>query len=663
MKFLKFFLNSSIFRLYLILLLAVSSEAGFFIYALNTNLTPYVIVTIGVAIASVIGTIGMFLSFKPMNRILNFLVENDAETDKRLIKTGMSDFDLLISHINDLLNPSENVTAKLATILDLSGRNMALFEIHENTQNVYITQRLFPMLDETDTSLYKTGLIPKDIFTEKLAKLDKFVVPAYSTNISTMYHIETRLNTSRWLRITTLDGDNSTLGLIEDVSDEMLKKTKLEYERDHDILTSLFNRRAFIRKVTNLFSAAENLKTAAMISIDLDKLKMINDTYGHEYGDEYIRTFGNLLNSCLPKNSIIARFGGDEFLVFLYAFDSIMDIKHEIIKLTIAIRNSSMRLTDSTEIDISASGGIAYYPEHATSIDLLMKYADFAMYTVKRGTRGAFAEFNMEDFEKNMEVFDNSELIAEFMQRKLYEFTFVPILNSKNGEVLGYRKIMQSSHPQIPNENALLELAKTDEQKQKLEKFIIEESLKAFDKLPNKNEKKLFMSTVPSHALIEEDYLEISKKYSDLLKNVVVQARTSLGIAELPKIKIKRIKLFGGSLCLAGYGVEQYDDEFIYTTEPKFLKLDLSLTQSLVRDFSTSKLIESLISSAHQKNISVIAEGIPNLETAYSLVELGVDYVEGPFITNPSTKPPARFPILEARFKNKPKCKDSYKNT
>lgn len=659
MRFLKFFFTSSIFRLYLILLLAIISEAGFFIYALNTNLTPYVIVTIALIIASLIGAFGMLIFFIPMNKILKFLTENEGETDKRLTKTGMSDLDLIIKHINNLLNPSENVTEKLAAILDLSGRNMALFEIRENTQNVFITQRLFPMIDETDASLYKTGLIPKEIFTEKLAKLDRFVVPTYSTKISTMFHFETRTNTSRWLRITTLAGDNSTLGLIEDVSDEMLKKTKLEYERDHDILTSLLNRRAFIRKVANLFAKPETLKTAAMISIDLDKLKMVNDNYGHECGDEYIRTFGNLLNSCLPQNSIIARFGGDEFLIFLYGFDSISEIKHEVVKLNIAIHNASLLLSDSTQISISASGGIAYYPSHATSIDLLMKYADFAMYTVKRGTRGAFAEFNMQDFEKNSEIFDNSELIAEFIQRKLYDFTFIPILNAKTGELFGYKKIMHSSHPQIPNEKALLELAKTDQQKQELEKFMITESLKAFDELPNKNNVKLLMSTVPSQALIEEDYVEIFNKYTGLLKNVIIQARTSLGSAELPQIKVKRIKLFGGSLCLAGYGVEQYDDEFLYSTEPKFLKLDLSLTQSLVRDVGTGKLIESLISSAHQKNILVIAEGIPNLQTAYSLIDLGVDYIEGPFIAKPSKLPPTRFPILEAKFKNRLSSKSS----
>ena len=663
MKFLSNFFKSSKFRLYFILLLASACESGFFIYAVNTNLTPYAIVAIGFAITAVIGFIGVSAFYMQIKKIISFVSENETDTTEKLSKTGMKDIDNLVSRINHLINPSEDVTAKLAAILDLSGRNMALFEVRENTGKVYVTQRLFSMLDDPDNSLYKTGLIDRKIFNEKFAKLENFVVPMYSTKISTVFHFDTRLNISRWLQLTTLSSENSTLGLLEDVSDEMLRKTKLEYERDHDMLTSLFNRRAFMRNVSALFAIPENLKMAAMVSIDLDKLKTINDTHGHESGDEYIRAFGNLLNTVLPKKSIIARFGGDEFLIFLYGFDSKDEIKHEIVKLNIAINNSVLKLLDSTEISISASGGIAYYPDHSTSIDILMKYADFAMYTVKRGTRGAFAEFNMQDFEKNSEVFDSSELIAEFIERALYDFTFSPILDARTGKLFAYKKILQSSHPQIPSEKALLELAKTAGEKQKLEKFIVLESLKAFGKLQNKNDVKLFMSTIPSEALLDVDFQKICKTYSPILKNVVIQIRTSVGVAALSEVQRKRVKLFGGTFCLCGYGVEAYDDDFLYLLEPKYVRLDLSLTQSMVRDLNTSKLIESLISSAHQRNMLVIAGGISNLETAFSLVELGVDFVEGPFIANPSANPPTRFPIPEARLKNRINSSEFIKNT
>lgn len=653
MKVVKRFFSSSLFRLYLILLLAILSEAGFYIYALNTNLTPYTIVSIGLTIALVVGGISLFLFYIPISNILKALKNQELENGKRMIKTGMSDVDYMCKCISRLSNSTEDVTAKLAAILDLSGRNMALFEIRESIEKVYITQRLFSILDEADPALHKTGLIPMDVFKEKLAKFENYIVPEYSTKISTMFQFETRQGTSRWIRLTTLAGDQSTLGLFEDVSDEMLKKTKLEYERDHDMLTSLYNRRAFIRQVSALFAYPDKLKSAAMVSIDLDKLKIINDKYGHEYGDKYIRKFGNLLNATLPKNSLIARFGGDEFIFFLYGFESQEALKHEIIKLNIAISNTYLKMIDSTEVALSASGGIAYYPSHSLSPDLLMKYADFAMYTVKRGTRGAFAEFNMDDFEKNSEVFDNSELINEFIQRKLYEFTFSPIIDAKTGALFGYKKILKSSHPQITSEKVLLDLAKTDEEKQKLEKFLIEESLKAFSTLPNKDTVKVFINTVPSQALLEDDYTEISNKYADLLRHSVVQLRASLGPSEITEIKLKRIKLFGGALCLSGYGVEQYDNEFLDSAEPRFLKLDLSLTQSLIRDFSASKLIESLISSAHQKNICVVAEGVPTQEIAFSLADLGVDFIEGPFITKPSMQPPVSFPIIEAKFKNR----------
>lgn len=656
MRFLKYYFSSSIFRINLAIVVASLSEAAFFIYALNTNLTPYKIVTIGMLIAIVVGALGSFLYYAPFQRFKSFLKKNQYKPNLKIPSSGLQDMDEIICLINDSLHASSDILTKFSCLLDLSGRDMALFEIRNDSSKVYVTHRFFPLLDENERSLEKSGFITLSAFKTKIKKLEQHLIPNYSDKFSNIYHFATSNNTSRWVRITTSQMDDSTLGLIEDVSDEMLKKTQLEYERDYDILTSLLNRRAFIARVKSLFAAPSQLKTAAFVSIDLDKLKYVNDTRGHDYGDEYIKIFASVLTSSLPKGSIISRFGGDEFLAFLYGFDSEEEIKHEIVKLNVAIDRATLSFPDGDILNLSASGGIAFYPRHSSSAAHLMRYADYAMYTVKKGTRGVFAEFSIYDYEQNVYCTEASDSIRNFIEGKLYQYEFEPIVDAKTGALFAYESILKSNDPQIPNENALIALANTEEELQFLEHFIVSESLEAFNKLDDKDHIKLFMNTIPNQVLYEDFFSTIVNKYQSIIKNIAVQARMNIDFFNISKTKMEMITKVGGVLSLSGYGAEQHD-ELLDDLKPEFLKLDASLTKNIEAASNKFQLIASLISSAHQKNIKIIAEDVATPADAAALISLGVDYLQGPYVAKPSTKPPKRMAIVEAQIKNMAKNK------
>lgn len=653
MTFFKNFFKSSIFRIFTITLIAILVESSFFILALNTNLSPKQIVVIGILLGATAGIIGAFLYSMPFIKALRTIQNAVDSHSVKFEKTGMYDVDIFINYLNNMSLNSVDIFSKLSSILDLSGRNMALFEVYDNSGKVYITKQLFPMLNDPDVSLYKTKMISLNLFNERMDRLEKCLVPAYSTNVSCTYQIDTSRSTSRWIRLTTLRCESSTIGLVEDISCEMLNKSRMEFERDYDILTSLLNRRAFLSSVKKIFEEPEKLKIAAMLSIDLDKLKVINDSFGHDYGDEYIRTFANILNSSLPKDAILSRFGGDEFAVFLYGFSSKEEIKHEIIKLNIAISNTSLRLSDASLMNLSASSGIAWYPEDAKTIDVLLKYADFAMYSVKNGTRGAVAEFNVEDYNNRSENNDEANLLNEFFMNRDFEYHFKPIASTIDGEILGYESVIQPNHPKIPNEAVLRSLAKTELDAYKLQKFIVEESLIAFEKLPDRGDFKLFINSVPNQAITFEDYKYISEKFSGILANVVIQTNDSANFSDVSSLKSKRIKSIGGAISLDGYGVEEYGEELLNGIRPLYLKLDISLTQSIMRDVTRRNLVESLISSAHQKEIFIIADDLKKMENMNLMVDMGVDYVEGDLVGKPSVNPPTKLALLSARLTNK----------
>ena len=170
----------------------------------------------------------------------------------------------------------------------------------------------------------------------------------------------------------TIEG-HAKIGLAEDVTAAVLERKRIEHERDHDILTGLYNRQAFNRVCTELFAAPERMGVAALMMMDLDNLKHINDTYGHDWGDQYIRRTGQCLRDNTPAGTVCARLSGDEFLVLFHGYRSRDAVREKIDCLTKAMQQSVALLPSGNALHISLSGGIAWYPDDGQDWETLEK--------------------------------------------------------------------------------------------------------------------------------------------------------------------------------------------------------------------------------------------------------------------------------------------------
>lgn len=561
--------------------------------------------------------------------------------------------------VDTVASTSADSVSKMSNVLDVAGRPMAVFEIYKEADKVYITKHLFSIFEESDADLYKTGFIPANVFRAKMSKFERYLVANQSTKSSSVFHVERSNNSSKWIRITTILGENKELGLVEDITEEMIRTTKMEFERDYDILTSLLNRRAFQANVQQSLSNPEFVSVGAMVSIDLDNLKLINDTCGHDYGDEYIRSMANLLTVTCPNNSVIARLGGDEFAVFMYGYQSKEQIRAEIIKLNISINNKTFNLPDDTITHLSASMGISWYPDDTTSYSQLLKYADFAMYSVKKTTKGSFAEFILKSYEKDSSLTGMSVYLEEFIKNRMFEYTFQPIVNAKTGAIFAYEALIKSKHPSIKNPKQLFELAKSRVELYEIEKLTWHESLTAFEELNVLPSIKLFINSISDQILDTEDKNTLERTFCHLLKQVVVEIKDNgQGNLDYTKGKLDFIRNWGGEIAVDDYGTSSYDEDSFNTISPKYLKIDLSITQNLYRDNNRHKLVESIVSFAHQRNISVIAEGIEKPEDMFALIDIGVDYLQGYHICKPAPEPPKILAITTAQIANYNKRKE-----
>ena len=175
----------------------------------------------------------------------------------------------------------------------------------------------------------------------------------------------------RYLRSEHQQKDGRQVGLIEDVTVSTLEKKQIERERDSDGLTKLYARRGFKREADNLFLKPDVLKHAGLLMIDLDNLKTTNDRFGHKFGDLYIQTAGQCFVENTPENTLCARMSGDEFIVFFYGYDTRDEIQEKVAALYKAIHEVEFVLPNGDNMGLSASGGVAWYPEDSDNLSEL----------------------------------------------------------------------------------------------------------------------------------------------------------------------------------------------------------------------------------------------------------------------------------------------------
>lgn len=173
-----------------------------------------------------------------------------------------------------------------------------------------------------------------------------------------------------------------------DVTEEIIRRRQIEAERDIDLLTGLYNRRGLDNKLALLFETPEALGYGAMVMIDADGLKEINDSYGHEKGDIYLKKISEAIDSVNLHDCVVARQGGDEFVLFLYNYNSEAELMKSIEKLEYIQNNSTVQLDSDLSVSLRFSFGYSMIKEQK-DYQHLLKQADERMYASKHQRKKA----------------------------------------------------------------------------------------------------------------------------------------------------------------------------------------------------------------------------------------------------------------------------------
>ena len=621
-------------------LLGVASKDNLFAFSrqIQRLLLISIILTFSIGLAGIV-----YVSYRLSKPIRNLAEEVEkAQSDNMpvLSATGIREIDRFADSISRLGREVVESSTRLLSIMDMASVELAGYELQEETDSVYVTDKYFSLLGFQDVDVKNLTL---NEFHNLQQKIDQSLEHFEAEDGSIVYNVPKEDGSIRYLRSERQEKDGRQVGLIEDVTVSTLEKMQIERERDSDTLTKLYARRGFRREADRLFLKPEVLKHAGLLMIDLDNLKTTNDRFGHNFGDLYIQTAGRCFVENTPEKTLCARMSGDEFILLFYGYDSCDEIREKVAALYQAIREVEFVLPNGDNMGLSASGGIAWYPEDTCELSELMKYADFAMYQVKRGKKGEYREFD-ETLYKQQLLQNQSKLeFHTMLEKRDVNYFFQPIFSRKGGEVYAYEALMRVNQPNLRSPETVLSIAKEEERLHAIECITLFHASECYQKLIERgvvrDEELLFINSIAGECLTKKEKKEYQELYDALHSRIVVELTEAERLDREMLERKSHTEVFSGMFALDDYRGENDGDSSILELHPKYIKVDIDVVRDVDKDAGKQEVIRNIVDYAHKRDILIVAEGVETAEELRKVLELGVDLLQGYYLARPAETP------------------------
>lgn len=359
-------------------------------------------------LVGIIGAVIVSLTIsKPVAKLIQSIKSTRPSEEMRFIRTGIQEVDLLSQSLENMNEEIVDTAKRFSRIINMASVELAGFEINRKEGTVYFTGKFAELFGIAKEDFFDVTTI--EMYDILMKKLKEYEIEDRAQKENEMIYLIPD-EKPRYVRITTNDTGDYCSGLVENITDMMMEKEQIEYERDHDQLTGLLNRRAFYRIMKDLFWQGKSaLNIAALVMIDLDGLKHVNDTYGHEYGDKYIQCAADIFTESVPDGTVISRPGGDEFYILFYGYSSKVEIQKHLYQLEKDIKRQQIILPSGEPFALHLSAGVAWYPEDTTDSKKFMQYADFAMYQIKHTVKDHFGYFDKEAYRTSQKQYNEEK--------------------------------------------------------------------------------------------------------------------------------------------------------------------------------------------------------------------------------------------------------------
>ena len=418
------------------------------------------------------------------------------------------------------------------------------------------------------------------------------------------------------------------------------KNDELKHLALHDNLTGLPNRALLTERLEQTLLQVERTKASfSLFMMDLDRFKEVNDTLGHHFGDELLKMVSSRILKCMRKKDSIARLGGDEFAVLLPQTD--FEGTEHCAKRIINSMDEPFSINNiSTESKMSI--GIAIYPDHGTTADALMQYADVAMYQAKRSQSG----YAFYDPSQNIHTIRRLQLMNDLrdaVEKNKIKVYYQPLIENTKQEVTCAEALARWQHDELgsisPDE--FIPMAEQMGLIRSLTFQVLKQSLhdltawkaKGFDIGININLSTYCLQDM----LLPEKIEKILKNYSIVSDKIEFEITESALMHDLSRARkiIDAISDLGVKLAIDDFGTGFSSLSYLRNLPDDTLKIDKSFILDMSKNNSDKAIVKTIIELGHNLNCLVVAEGVENQQTLDSLILLDVDILQGYFFSKP----------------------------
>ena len=410
---------------------------------------------------------------------------------------------------------------------------------------------------------------------------------------------------------------------------------------EHDSLTGLLNRRRFQKELDKWgLYARRYQRGAALLFIDLDKFKFVNDTYGHHAGDQYLTAISDLLRNALRTTDTVARWGGDEFAVLLPETpkNAAIEVAHKLLKLF----NETKFDIEGHEFRPSASIGMALFPDHSEDFGELILFADAAMYEAKNAGRNCWRLYSSSPQEKLcvQEQVEWEGRLRRALENDQFVLFYQPLLRLADNTTPGYEALlrMEDRDGKLISPGVFLESAERFGLAISIDHIVIR---KAIRKIQSFDAQDIWISLNLSHTALKDeklfDYIRAMLEENSLrpgqLHFEVTEAAAMEYIGQVRDLSVQ-LKTMGCSLVLDDFGHGPVH-HYLQQISADMVKIDASLIRDLLTHQTNQTLVKNLTSIAHDLGIKVVAKFVEDVSLIPLLRELNVDYAQGFAIGRP----------------------------
>jgi len=440
----------------------------------------------------------------------------------------------------------------------------------------------------------------------------------------------------------------------KDISERMRLQERLHYLAHHDELTTLPNRAMFIDRLEQaLHHAKRHQRALAVMFLDLDRFKNINDTLGHDLGDALLQDFAQRLCHCLREGDTVARLGGDEFTILLEDMADVSDTTSLAEKILGAL--SAPFILDSQELFVTTSIGISVYPDDGHDVRTLLKNADTAMYRAKDLGRD-----NCKFYSAEMSTLTHTRLTLETqlrraLERNEFKLHYQPQIDSTSGAIIGAEALLRWHHPErgLISPADFIPLLEDTGMIIPVGEWVLRTACKQASMWQDSGIPPICMSVnlstrqldtpdfaaFVSQALrdtgLGPEYLELEITESMLIQN----AEKTIEI-------MRAIKETGVSFAMDDFGTGYSSLSYLKRFPIKTLKIDRAFVSNMTEDSDDEAIVKTIIAMAHTLNLEVIAEGVETAEQVALLQKHACRLMQGYYYSKP--QPADEFASLHA---------------